>query len=90
MVARSLLIGNEGAILDVLYADSDTDIDCSDDESEQETVINDNIQVENVSANGESEESSESEDAAAETPDSTRVYACVDINFCESECSYHH
>jgi hypothetical protein len=45
------LNGDEAAILDVLYADSDSDIDCSDDESEQETIINDNIQVESVSAN---------------------------------------
>jgi hypothetical protein len=37
--------------LDVLHADSDSDIDCSDDESEQETVINDDIHVENASAN---------------------------------------
>jgi hypothetical protein len=45
------LCGYEAAILDVLHANSDSDIDCSDDESEQETVINDNIHVENVSAN---------------------------------------
>jgi hypothetical protein len=43
--------GYEAAILDVLHADSDSDIDCSDDESEQERVINDNIHVENVSVN---------------------------------------
>jgi hypothetical protein len=51
MAARNLLNGHEAAILDVLHADSDSDIDCSDDESEQETVINDDIHVENVSAN---------------------------------------
>jgi hypothetical protein len=51
VVARKLLNGCEAAILDVLHADSDSDIDCSDDESKQETVINDNIHVENVSAN---------------------------------------
>jgi hypothetical protein len=51
MAARSLLNGYEAATLDVLHADSDSDIDCYDDESEQETVINDNIHVENVSAN---------------------------------------
>jgi hypothetical protein len=51
MVAQNLLNGYEAAILDVLHADSDSDIDCSDDESEQEIVINDNIHVENVSAN---------------------------------------
>jgi hypothetical protein len=45
MVVRKLLNGDEAAILDILYADSDLDIDCSDDESEQETVINDNIQI---------------------------------------------
>jgi hypothetical protein len=45
------LDGYEAAILDILHADSDSDIDCSEDESEQETVINDNIHVENVSAN---------------------------------------
>jgi hypothetical protein len=33
------LNGDETAILDVLYADSDSDIDCSDDESKQEIVI---------------------------------------------------
>jgi hypothetical protein len=48
--ARNLLNGDETAILDVLYADSDSDTDYSDDESEQETVIN-YIQVESVSAN---------------------------------------
>jgi hypothetical protein len=48
MAARNLLNGFEAAILDVLHADSDSDIDCFDDESEQETVINDNIHVENV------------------------------------------
>jgi hypothetical protein len=41
----------EAAILDVLHADSDSDIVCSDDESEQEMIINYNIHVENVSAN---------------------------------------
>jgi hypothetical protein len=51
MVARNLLNGYEAVILDVLHADSDSDTDCSDDESEQETVKNDNIHVENVSAN---------------------------------------
>jgi hypothetical protein len=51
MAACNLLNGYEAAILDVLRADSDSDIDCSDDESEQETVINDNMLVENVSAN---------------------------------------
>jgi hypothetical protein len=64
---------------------SDSDIDCSDDESEQETIINCNIQVESVSTNGESEELSESEDDAAQSLDWTRVSACVDMNFCESE-----
>jgi hypothetical protein len=42
MAAHNLLIGYE-AILDILHADSDSDIDCSDDESEQEMLINDNI-----------------------------------------------
>jgi hypothetical protein len=51
MAAHNLLNGYEAAILDVLHADSDADIDCCDDESEQETVINYNIYVENVSAN---------------------------------------
>jgi hypothetical protein len=51
MAARNLLNGYEAAILDVLHADSDTDIDCSDDEREQEMVINGKIHVENVSAN---------------------------------------
>jgi hypothetical protein len=51
MVAHNLLNGYDAAILDVLHADSDSDTDCSDDESEQETVINDNKHVENVSAN---------------------------------------
>jgi hypothetical protein len=51
MVARNLLNGYEAAILDILHADSDSHIDCSDDESKQETVINDNIHVENGSAN---------------------------------------
>jgi hypothetical protein len=46
-----LLNGDESAILDVLYTYSDSDIGCSDDESEQETVINDNILVESASAN---------------------------------------
>jgi hypothetical protein len=50
MAVRNLLNGYEVAILDILHADSDSDIDCSDDESKQE-VINDNIHVENVSAN---------------------------------------
>jgi hypothetical protein len=47
----NLLNGYEAAILDVLHADSEPDIDCSDDEREQEMAINDNIRVENVSAN---------------------------------------
>jgi hypothetical protein len=51
MAACNLLNGYEAVILDVLHADSESDIDCSDDESEQETVIKDNIHVENVSAN---------------------------------------
>jgi hypothetical protein len=51
MAVRNMLNGYEAAILDVLHADSDSDIDCSDDEREQETVINDNIHVENVGAN---------------------------------------
>jgi hypothetical protein len=51
MAVRNLLNGYEAAILDVLHADSDSDIDCSNDDSEQETVINDNIHVENVSTN---------------------------------------
>jgi hypothetical protein len=51
MAACNLLHGQEAAILDVSHADSDTDIDCSDDESEQETVINDNVHMENVTAN---------------------------------------
>jgi hypothetical protein len=51
MAARIVLNGYEAAILDVLHADSDSDIDCSDDERQQEMVINDNIHVENVSAN---------------------------------------
>jgi hypothetical protein len=46
-----LLNGYEAAVLDVLHANSNSDIDCSDDESEREMVINDNIHVENVSAN---------------------------------------
>jgi hypothetical protein len=41
---RNLLNGYEAAILDILHADSD-------DEREQKVVINDNIHVENVSAN---------------------------------------
>jgi hypothetical protein len=45
MVACNLLNGYEDAILDVLHANSDTDTDCSDDESKQEMVINDNIHV---------------------------------------------
>jgi hypothetical protein len=49
MSARNLLNGYEAIILDVLHADSNSDI--PDDESEQETAINDNIHVENVSAN---------------------------------------
>jgi hypothetical protein len=48
---HNLLNGYEAAILDVLHANSDSDIDCSDDEREQEMVTNDNIHVENVSAN---------------------------------------
>jgi hypothetical protein len=51
MVACSLLNSYEAAIFVVLHAYSDSDIDCSDDESEQETAINDDIHVENVSAN---------------------------------------
>jgi hypothetical protein len=51
MAARNLLNGYEAAIWDVLHADSDSDIDCSDDEREQEMVINYNIRVENVSTN---------------------------------------
>jgi hypothetical protein len=51
MAGRNLLNGYEAAILDVFHADSDSDIDCSDDESKQETVINYNIHVENVNAN---------------------------------------
>jgi hypothetical protein len=36
MAALKLLTGyNAGSILDVLYADSGSDINCSDDESEQ-------------------------------------------------------
>jgi hypothetical protein len=50
MAARNLLNGCEAAMLDVLHADSDSDIDCSDDESEQETVINDNTHGENFTA----------------------------------------
>jgi hypothetical protein len=51
MMACKLLNGNKAAILDVLYANPDSDIDCSDDESKQETVINYNTEEENVSAN---------------------------------------
>jgi hypothetical protein len=51
MAAHNLLNGYEAAILDVLHANYDSDVECSDDESKQETVINDNIHVENVSAN---------------------------------------
>jgi hypothetical protein len=51
MVACNLLNGYEAAILDLIHADSDSDIDCSDDESEQEMVINEKIHVENVTAN---------------------------------------
>jgi hypothetical protein len=51
MVACNLLNGCEAAILNILHANSDSDIDCSDDERERETVINNNIHVENVSAN---------------------------------------
>jgi hypothetical protein len=51
MAARYLLNGYEAAILDILHADSDSDMDCSDHEREQEMVINDNIHVENGSAN---------------------------------------
>jgi hypothetical protein len=51
MAARNLLNGYEAAILDILHGNSDSDIYCSDDESKQETVINDNIHVEKVSAN---------------------------------------
>jgi hypothetical protein len=36
----------EAAILGISYADSDSDIDYSDDESKQENSVNDNIQVE--------------------------------------------
>jgi hypothetical protein len=38
MAVHSLLNGYEAAISDVLHADSDSDIDCCYDESEQETV----------------------------------------------------
>jgi hypothetical protein len=48
MAGRNLLKGYEAATLYVLHADSDSNTDCSDDESEQETVINNNIHVENV------------------------------------------
>jgi hypothetical protein len=51
MVTCNLLNGYEAAILDVLHADSDSDIDRSDDESEQETIINGSIHVENISSN---------------------------------------
>jgi hypothetical protein len=51
MAAHNLLNGYEAAILDILHANSDSHIDCSDDESEQEPVINDNMLVENVSEN---------------------------------------
>jgi hypothetical protein len=51
MAAHNLLNGYGAAILDILHADSESDIDCSDDEREQEMVINDNIRAENVSAN---------------------------------------
>jgi hypothetical protein len=51
VAAHNFLNGYEAAILDVLHADSDSDIDCFDDESDQETIINDNVHVENVSAN---------------------------------------
>jgi hypothetical protein len=34
MVAHNLLNGYEAATLDILHADTDSDIDCSDDESE--------------------------------------------------------
>jgi hypothetical protein len=50
MAACSLLNGCEAAIL-YICADSDSDIDCSDDKSKQETVVNDNIHVENFCAN---------------------------------------
>lgn len=39
------------AILSVWYADSEPDINCSDDEGEQESVPNDNIQVESDTEN---------------------------------------
>jgi hypothetical protein len=51
MAARDLLNCYEAAISDVLHTVSDSDIDSSDNESEQETAINDNIHVENISAN---------------------------------------
>jgi hypothetical protein len=51
MALLNLLNGYETAILYILHGDSDSDIDCSDDESEQEMLINDNIHVENVIAN---------------------------------------
>jgi hypothetical protein len=51
MVACNLLNGYEAAILDVLHANSDSDINCSDVESEQETAVNDNIHMENVCEN---------------------------------------
>jgi hypothetical protein len=51
MAVHNLLNGYEAAILDILHANSDSDIDCSDDESKQEILINHNVHVENVSAN---------------------------------------
>jgi hypothetical protein len=47
----NLLNGYEATIEDILHASYDSDIDFYDDESEQETVINYNIHVENVGAN---------------------------------------
>jgi hypothetical protein len=51
VVVHKLLNGYEAAILNVLHADSDSDINCSDAERKQETVINDNIHMENFTAN---------------------------------------
>jgi hypothetical protein len=51
VVTLTSIVPKDGGAQDVLHADSDSHTDCSDEESEQETVINDNIHVENVSAN---------------------------------------
>jgi hypothetical protein len=40
------LKGEAAAVLDVSYADSYSGIDCSDNEGEQKSAVNDNIQVE--------------------------------------------